>query len=570
MTVNDNVQIILNFGNGNLDVSGFLLAKTLQIRDVLCNDKYGSAMNSASFTLIKDDAFYNLLRDSEDDVSVLIVDGSGNVLFRGVLDPVFSDSWREPGEPGKIQLEAVDFSSKLDVAIQESFSWPAAVGDEPYRIFRRSEPERSILFLLLRMAGMQDLISPYAPDIDIAIKQFTLNANSSSVMAEIDTLLIEYGWCLNTLPDGTFTWLQTAKDKLSEIPVIGPKDILADGSFKVEKKYDVHDGVCVIWPKTKIFEDTIVYRGNLPVGDTSDPTPGEAIAAGDYWPEDSDINEVWMDFGGSFLDLPYLSGSTRSKNSDIDIISSSGWYIKDIKDPGIKIDPITTEHPVIYEPLRARLRYRNTSDVPKKLRWTEIWAKALVRDQLVRSFYPESADDPDEYKARFIYDDVSAERLARIRWMRLYSGCWKISFRSSVRLEPGNFLHLDQAGRFSGNVLITSRTRTYDFSGLYTYTAVTTEPVSNVSIRRTASGSSGRPRLSVDGKSSYLHIAYSDSADGSQGFSTTDAAGKLYIGQCTDFSPSAPLDPSLYTWSRFKGRMDSREAKETPGKTVRG
>ncbi|MGP1418264.1 MAG: hypothetical protein ACTTJZ_00435, partial [Sphaerochaetaceae bacterium] len=395
-------------------------------------------------------------------------------------------------------------------------------------------------------------ISPYAPDIDIPVKQFSLTAGASSVMSEVDTLLAEHGWCLDALPDGTFTWKETARDSLAGIPSIGPDDILADG-FRVDKRYEVHDGVCVLWPKTKVYEDTIVYRGNLPIGDSSDPTPGEAMAAGDYWPEDSDMNEVWMDFDDSFLDLPYLSGSTRRKNSDIDLISSSGWRILDIKDPGISIDPITPETPVIYEPLRARLRYRNTSDSPKRLYWTEIWAKALVRDQLVRSSYPESAGSPDEYKARHIYDDAAAERLARIRWMRLHAGCWKVSFRSTRRLEPGDFLHLDQAGRFGGDILITSRTRIYDFSGIYSYTAVTTEPISNVSIRRTASGPSGRQRPGEDGRSSYLHIAYADSADGSQGFSTTDTEGKLYIGQCTDFSPDAPLDHSLYMWSRLKG-----------------
>ena len=40
----------------------------------------------------------------------------------------------------------------------------------------------------------------------------------------------------------------------------------------------------------------------------------------------------------------------------------------------------------------------------------------------------------------------------------------------------------------------------------------------------------------TNGKTSYLHIAYANSADGTSGFSVSDSAGKLYIGQYTDFT----------------------------------
>ena len=57
----------------------------------------------------------------------------------------------------------------------------------------------------------------------------------------------------------------------------------------------------------------------------------------------------------------------------------------------------------------------------------------------------------------------------------------------------------------------------------------------------------------TDGKTYYLHIAYATSADGSQGFSTTDAAGKSYIGTCTDTTQADPTDHARNAWSRTKG-----------------
>lgn len=57
----------------------------------------------------------------------------------------------------------------------------------------------------------------------------------------------------------------------------------------------------------------------------------------------------------------------------------------------------------------------------------------------------------------------------------------------------------------------------------------------------------------TNGKTSYLHIAYANSADGSSGFSTTDSANKLYIGQYTDFESADSTDYKKYSWSKLKG-----------------
>ena len=57
----------------------------------------------------------------------------------------------------------------------------------------------------------------------------------------------------------------------------------------------------------------------------------------------------------------------------------------------------------------------------------------------------------------------------------------------------------------------------------------------------------------ADGKTSYLHIAYSNSADGSVGFSVSDSANKLYIGQYTDFLLDDSTDYTKYAWTLIKG-----------------
>lgn len=55
------------------------------------------------------------------------------------------------------------------------------------------------------------------------------------------------------------------------------------------------------------------------------------------------------------------------------------------------------------------------------------------------------------------------------------------------------------------------------------------------------------------GKTSYIHIAYANSADGTKDFSLTESENKLYIGQYTDYIEESSTDPSDYAWTRIKG-----------------
>ncbi|MED1940816.1 phage tail spike protein [Cytobacillus firmus] len=56
-----------------------------------------------------------------------------------------------------------------------------------------------------------------------------------------------------------------------------------------------------------------------------------------------------------------------------------------------------------------------------------------------------------------------------------------------------------------------------------------------------------------DGVSSYTHIAYADSSDGSIGFSVSDSVGKEYIGIYVDSNPTDSTNPADYAWTLIKG-----------------
>ena len=63
-------------------------------------------------------------------------------------------------------------------------------------------------------------------------------------------------------------------------------------------------------------------------------------------------------------------------------------------------------------------------------------------------------------------------------------------------------------------------------------------------------GDQGIPgKTGADGRTPYLHRAWANSADGRDGFSTTDSTNKRYLGTYTDFTEADSQDPTRYKWT---------------------
>ena len=62
-----------------------------------------------------------------------------------------------------------------------------------------------------------------------------------------------------------------------------------------------------------------------------------------------------------------------------------------------------------------------------------------------------------------------------------------------------------------------------------------------------AQGIPGKP--GADGRTPYFHRAWSNSADGRDGFSTSDSTNKRYLGTLTDFNEADSQDPTRYKWT---------------------
>lgn len=79
-------------------------------------------------------------------------------------------------------------------------------------------------------------------------------------------------------------------------------------------------------------------------------------------------------------------------------------------------------------------------------------------------------------------------------------------------------------------------------------------------------GSNGAPGApGTDGKSSYLHTAYADAADGSVNFTTGEPGTRRYLGVLVDQTIADSTNPAAYSWSLIKGADGLNGSNGAPG-----
>ena len=120
-----------------------------------------------------------------------------------------------------------------------------------------------------------------------------------------------------------------------------------------------------------------------------------------------------------------------------------------------------------------------------------------------------------------------------------------------------SYTHLAYATSKNGDGFSTGYFETATYIGMYVDNIKEDSEnyvVYNWSLIKGADGAKGIPGVKgSDGKTSYLHIAYANSPDGAEGFSTTASIGKTYIGQYTDFLENDSTNYTLYSWTLIKG-----------------
>ncbi|MBS5369175.1 MAG: collagen-like protein [Coprobacillus cateniformis] len=134
-----------------------------------------------------------------------------------------------------------------------------------------------------------------------------------------------------------------------------------------------------------------------------------------------------------------------------------------------------------------------------------------------------------------------------------------------------SYTHIAYANSSDGKTDFSVSDSNRAYIGMYVDSSSTdsTDPIKYAwSKIKGADGAQGTPgKAGADGKTPYLHIAYANSSDGSSGFSVSDSANKLYIGQYTDFMSADSTDYKKYSWTKIKGETGPQGPKGDKGNT---
>nr|DAN92269.1 MAG TPA: tail protein [Caudoviricetes sp.] len=110
------------------------------------------------------------------------------------------------------------------------------------------------------------------------------------------------------------------------------------------------------------------------------------------------------------------------------------------------------------------------------------------------------------------------------------------------------------------------------YIGIYTGTSATAPTTPSAYTWSKIKGEDGQQGVpgarGSDGRTSYLHTAYSNSSTGDREFSTTNSTNKEYIGTYTDFEINDSNDYRRYKWIKIKGENGVNGRNGTDGHTL--
>ena len=133
-----------------------------------------------------------------------------------------------------------------------------------------------------------------------------------------------------------------------------------------------------------------------------------------------------------------------------------------------------------------------------------------------------------------------------------------------------NYIHRKYSDYSSGYAMDDNSSRKY--IGIYTGTSSTPPTTASAylwSKIKGEDGANGTPGTKgADGRTSYLHTAYSNSATGDRDFSTTNSTNKEYIGTYSDFDVTDSNDYRRYKWIKIKGENGANGRNGTDGHSL--
>ena len=400
------------------------------------------------------DSYIHKILVENNSIPVTMIE-DGQKIFTGIIDSGLS--WVDNGNPeplDNISLVIWDNSFKLQNTAETPITYIDSYLSE----------------IITNICNLCDLHFDDKGLLDsIKIPVFILNRDQEYYQA-VNDLLFEYGFAFGFTGNGALTIIslkQPYDDQIIDNPFTGVK------FSRTKRKYT---GIELNYGRitTKYNEQVYFEGGDL--GENNKIVP-IIITPGSYYPFESapqiesTEGQVYQEFASGYAETQNLYNGekryTRSKDTQL-LYTEDHNLVKDYSD-NLTVD--RTE----FEYTQASVRFVNNSNKDAELKQLAIKATAYYRSpvQLVRG-----EGKKFKYDSKYIYDKDSANALAALMQHYFLGGNFKITFKTTQKLIPGQKTKINTGlSGIIADVIILSVTKDI-YSEIYDITALTEQNIS--------------------------------------------------------------------------------------------
>ena len=442
------IQLQLDNKTINLDpLDNVTVPSCLDLNDTLQHQE-----SQINVSIEYDSAIHKILVENNS-IPVSVIE-DGKKIFTGIIDSGLS--WTDNGTPeplNNIALVIYDNTYKLQNTAETPISYINS----------------SLTEIITKICKLCDLTYNDEGLLDaIQIPVFILNRDQEFYQA-VNDLLFEYGFAFGFTGEGSLTIInlkQSYDDQIIENLFTGVK------FSRTKRKYT---GIELNYGKitTKYNEQVYFEGGDL--GEDNKIIP-IIITPGTYYPFESDPRiestegQVYQEFASGYAETQTLYNGekryTRSKDTQL-LYTENHKLVEDYSD-NLTVD--RTE----FAYTQASVRFVNNSNTDAELKQLAIKATAYYRSpvQLIRG-----DGKKFKYDSKYIYAKDSANALAALMQQYFLGGNFKITFKTTQKLIPGQKTQINTGlSGIIANVIILSATKDI-YSEIYDITALTEQNI---------------------------------------------------------------------------------------------
>lgn len=442
------IQLQLENKTINLDpLDNVTVPSCLDLNDTLQHQE-----SQINVSIEYDSAIHKILVENNS-IPVTVIE-DGKKIFTGIIDSGLS--WTDNGTPeplNNISLVIFDNTYKLQNTAETPISYINS----------------SLTEIITKICKLCDLTYNDEGLLDaIQIPVFILNRDQEFYQA-VNDLLFEYGFAFGFTGTGELTIInlkQSYDEKIIENLFTGVK------FSRTKRKYT---GIELNYGKITKKDNEQVYFEGGDLGEDNKIIP-IIITPGSYYPFESDPRiestegQVYQEFSSGYAETQTLYNGekryTRSKDTQL-LYTENHKLVEDYSD-NLTVD--RTE----FAYTQASVRFVNNSNTDAELKQLAIRATAYYRSpvQLIRG-----DGKKFKYDSKYIYNKDSANALAALMQQYFLGGNFKITFKTTQKLIPGQKTKINTGlSGIIANVIILSATKDI-YSEIYDITALTEQNI---------------------------------------------------------------------------------------------